>query len=180
MPGFANDLVLIAQQALQAAADSGHDFADGAATHSSAWDEWKQLNWWTVPVGAFASFMLGWLWYSKVLFGKPWIRLQGKTMEQLGNPAKSMTISFIGLLVMAAGMLSVHKYIGFLGLLDGPMFAFGIWLAFIATTMATNYAFNGRPFWLWAIDSSYQLVCLVLMGVIVAVWPEPGHLRLVP
>ena len=165
---------------VSAAADSSA--GDGAETisHGSAWDEWKQLNVWTIPVGAFIAFNLGWLWYSRFLFGKVWLRLGGKKPEELGKPATAMTISFISLLAMAAGMLAVHKYIGFLGVLDGPMFAAGIWLAFVATTMGTNYAFSGRPFWLWAIDSSYQLACLVIMGLVVAVWQAPGKLTFVP
>ncbi len=174
------DLATDILNALASAASDAAGDAEPMAHGGGAWDEWKQLNFWTIPVGAFIAFNLGWLWYSRFLFGKPWLRLGGRKPEELGNPAKPMTISFISLLAMAAGMLAVHKFIGFLGVLDGPLFACGIWLAFIATTMGTTYAFHGKPFWLWAIDSSYQLVCLVIMGLIVAVWEHPGSLKFVP
>jgi hypothetical protein len=35
------------------------------------------VNYWTVLVAAVAVFVLGWLWYSPLLFLKPWMRLRG-------------------------------------------------------------------------------------------------------
>src|SRR5260370_37940788 len=35
------------------------------------------VNYWAVLVAAAAVFVLGWLWYSPLLFYKPWMRLRG-------------------------------------------------------------------------------------------------------
>ena len=49
-----------------------------------------EVNWIAIVVAAVASFLLGGLWYSPVLFGKAWQRETGLTDEQLkkGNMAK--------------------------------------------------------------------------------------------
>src|SRR4051812_47000535 len=49
-----------------------------------------EISWLAVVVGAVASFLLGGLWYSPVLFGKAWQRETGLTDEQLksGNMAR--------------------------------------------------------------------------------------------
>ena len=35
-------------------------------------EDFGAVNWLAVGVGTVAAFMVGWLWYSPLLFGKKW------------------------------------------------------------------------------------------------------------
>jgi hypothetical protein len=55
-------------------------------------------------------------------------------------------------------------------LVDGLRIGLWVWLGFVATVLAVNTYFSGRPRTLWAIDAGYQLLSLLAMGAILAVW----------
>jgi hypothetical protein len=50
--------------------------------------------------------------------------------------------------------------------------AFAVWLGFVTTVQLTAVLFARKPFKLYAIDTGYQLVCYLVMGIILAVWPH--------
>ena len=85
-----------------------------------------EVNWIAIVVAALASFLLGGLWYSPVLFGKAWQREAGLTDEQLknGNMAKIFGLALI-LCLLAAWMFAT-----FLG--PRPSLAFGFGAGFSA------------------------------------------------
>lgn len=58
---------------------------------------WTEINLWAVLVGALLNLVVGGLWYSPVLFAKPWQRAAGISDEQLKNfnPAKVFGLTFI-------------------------------------------------------------------------------------
>jgi hypothetical protein len=45
-----------------------------------------------------------------------------------------------------------------------------IWLGFAATIGLTGNVFSGKRLAVYAIDTSYQLVYLIVVGVILAIW----------
>ena len=65
------------------------------------------INYWAVLVAAVASFVIGGLWYSPLLFYRPWLRAAALTEEQLrhGNMAAifgmSLLLQLLGQRVLA-------------------------------------------------------------------------------
>ncbi len=64
------------------------------------------VNYVAVIVAAIASFVIGWAWYSPVLFVKPWLRARGKdpAVVMSGNmamPMGKMLTEFVSTLVVA-------------------------------------------------------------------------------
>lgn len=63
------------------------------------------VNYLAVLVASAAVFVLGWLWYSPLLFFKPWMRLRG--MDPVGAmagakmPAGKLLIELVRCLVLA-------------------------------------------------------------------------------
>ncbi len=60
------------------------------------------VNWLAVVVGAVLSFLLGWLWYSPVLFGKKWA--EGVGVELGGAsamPIGAMVAQIVGIVLLA-------------------------------------------------------------------------------
>ncbi len=65
-------------------------------------DDFSNVNWLAVIVGAVLSFLAGWLWYSPILFGKKWA--EGSRVE-LGSaddmPKLAMGAQAIALLLIS-------------------------------------------------------------------------------
>ncbi len=135
------------------------------------------VNLLAVLAAAVATMVIGGLWYSPLLFARPWMVAMGmdpddkaKIAEMQKGAAKLYTLAFIASLIAAfvLGKLFVRLEVG--DLQRAMMFAIAIWAGFVSTVQFTNTLFGNKPLKLWFIDTGYQLVCFVVMGVILAMW----------
>lgn len=139
--------------------------------------ELHHLNWLAVLVAAASAIVLGFLWYSPLLFAKPWMREMGydindkakvKEMQKSAGPAyfASLVASFVSAFILAlffhwVRVQDVHEGLGV---------AFHVWLGFVATVQLTGALFMKQSMKLFAINTGYQLVCYLVMGTILAAW----------
>lgn len=128
-----------------------------------------EINYWAVLVAALINMAVGAIWYSSVLFAKPWTKLTGHKMGG-GSPAVGYAITATGALLQAWILVHFVRYAGALSAVKGAEVGFWLWAAFVAVVMATNIVFEGRPWRLWAINSGYFLVVLLVNGAILAAW----------
>lgn len=121
-----------------------------------------------VLVAAVAAMILGFLWYSPVLFGKQWMKLMGITQDSKKKEGmvKTMGISFLTEIIMAIVLGSLLMTSMVDSLTNALVFAFMIWLGFIATTMINTVLFDKKPFNLFLINSGYQLGSLLVMAIV--------------
>jgi hypothetical protein len=133
------------------------------------------LTLWVVLVAAVAKFMLGGLWYSK-LFSKPWMKEMGfkpKDMKK-GMGGRSMAIEFVGNLLMAFVLAHAIRFSAApgvsQGLSDGLICAFFNWLGFVAVVQIHSVIFEMKSWKLFFINAGFQLVGMLLMGVILVLW----------
>jgi hypothetical protein len=127
-----------------------------------------------VLVAAVVAFALGALWYSRVLFAKPWVKAHGydnTTLQELQKGAgRAYGVSFVALLVMA---LALSIFIGRIGIaywLGGVKAGVLAWIGFVATTGLMANMYSRKPINTWLIDAGYQLVYLAIMGGIIGGW----------
>jgi hypothetical protein len=60
------------------------------------------VNWLAVVVGAVLSFLLGWLWYSPMLFGKRWAEGVGVELGSASSmPVGAMAAQLVGTFLLA-------------------------------------------------------------------------------
>lgn len=59
------------------------------------------INYLAVLVAAVLNMAIGALWYSPVLFAKPWMKAIGKSMKDMGKPGPGYALTTLGSLVMA-------------------------------------------------------------------------------
>lgn len=136
--------------------------------------ELTNINFLALAVAAIASFALGAVWYSPVLFGKAWQNALGFTEEYLkkSNMALIFGSSFILILLMNFGLAVILQ--GHAGrdvtTLSGALYGFLIGLFFIATSVGINMIYQRKSFALWAIDAGYQVFYLALSGAILGAW----------
>jgi len=133
-----------------------------------------EVNLLAVVAAAFASFALGGLWYSPMLFGKAWQRETGLTDERLkaGNMGLIFGLSFV--LCLAAAFV----FALFLG--PRPPLALGLGagasagLFWVAGSFGINYLFERRSLKLFLINGGYHAFQFTLIGLILALWPAPA------
>jgi len=133
----------------------------------------SEINLLAVVAAALASFVLGGLWYSPILFGKPWQRETGLTDERLkaGNMGLIFGLAFV--LSLAAALV----FALFLG--PRPPLATGLGagasagLFWVAGSFGINYLFERRSLKLFLINGGYHALQFTLIGLILALWPAP-------
>lgn len=136
-----------------------------------------EVNYLAVIIAGAVSMALGFLWYS-VLLKKPFMKERGFSAESLKKMQKEMGkwygLSFVLSLVMAYVLSHVmtfsENFYGMPALSTGLMSGFFMWLGFVMPVQATGTIFADKRNWkLFAIDTGYQLVSLLGMGVALAV-----------
>jgi hypothetical protein len=132
--------------------------------------ESADINWLAVAVAAAVQMGLGALWYSPLLFARPWMRAVGKTEEELTGGGVGYAIAAVAAVVTAVVLAHVVDWAGADGLLTGLLTGLVVWLGFVWPVLTVNTWFGGRSRELWAIDSGYPLVALMLMGALLALW----------
>ena len=135
------------------------------------------LNWVAVLVAAISTMVVGFLWYSPLLFAKPWMREMGydpndkaKTEEMKKSAGSAYGGSFVASLVSAFTLALILHGLGREDLHFGIMASFHIWLGFVATVQFTGALFAKQSMKLFAINTGYQLVCYLVMGAILTEW----------
>ena len=131
------------------------------------------INLLAVLVATVVFFALGALWYSPLLFAKPFMAAMGKTQEELMegfNPLITYGSEFLARLVTAFVLALIINYAGATGIGAGLQTGLLLWLGFVATSSLATVTFEGRSFVLYALSAGYQLVGMLIMGGILAVW----------
>ena len=136
-----------------------------------------QVNYLAVLIAGVVGMGIGFVWYSYLLFAKPWMKEMGYTKESMAKEQKKMgpwyAVSFVALLVTAFMLthvmtLSEHFY-GYTPLTTGLTTAFFMWVGFIAPVQLTDVIFGSKKLKLFFINTGYQLVTLLAMGVVFAI-----------
>ena len=135
------------------------------------------LNWLAILAAAISTMVIGFLWYSPLLFAKPWMKEMGydpndkakmEEMKKTAGPAYvgSLVASLISAFTLA---LILH---GFRAedLHFGLMASFHIWLGFVATVQFTGALYTKQSMKLFGVNTGYQLVCYLVMGAILTLW----------
>ncbi len=128
------------------------------------------INWWAVIVAAAVNMIVGAVWYSPVLFAKDWAKLVGRKMDQMGDGTNSYIITTIAALVQSAIFAFIVGWSGAHTVAQGAYLGLLIWIAFVAITQGVNTVFAVSRKKLWAINTGYFLVVLVINGAILAAW----------
>ena len=130
------------------------------------------LNPWAILVGGVALWILGAVWYSPALFAKPWMALLGMQKTEGRKPGMllAITAALICDIVMAFMLEHLILWSGASTFAWGAFIGVLAWIGFIAAPNLPQGMFEGRPFKLFAINSGYWLVGLIVVGGMLAVW----------
>jgi len=138
------------------------------------------INTGAVLMAAVAHMFIGFVWYSPVFFGKAWISLMGFNVdtpegkvaweERQKRMSKTWILTVLGAFIMAYALAYFMGMFFVETVMDALQVGFIAWLGFIATTSFINTLFTGKSKKLWAIDTCYSLVSMLIMSVIFVLW----------
>jgi len=131
----------------------------------------SNINYLAVLVAALSTFILGGLWYSPMLFGKPWMRANNFSEADLQafSKARMFGWSFVFSLVMAlnlAMLLADPTTDVTWGMIAGALAGFG----WVAMAVAIIGVFENRSWAYILINGGYMTVAFVVMGAILGAW----------
>ena len=133
-------------------------------------------NFVAVLVAALVPMVLGAIWYGP-LFGKKWMQMIGKTEEELKanfNPAKVYGIMYLMNIITAyvmAHILGAYE-LAYMqtGWMAGVQGGFWAWLGFVLTIGYQSVAFEDKGLGLFTLNSLFNLVALIGIGIVLAIW----------
>lgn len=132
------------------------------------------VNWAAVVVSGIVYFLLGWLWYSQVLFGKAWMAASGIDMTKApadkGNMLRSYGLSLLAGIVMAAALALVLRAAHAEGIGAGIAWALVAGIGFVAMAIGMMSLFPQKSPKLLAINVGYPVVGYVVMSIVLTVW----------
>lgn len=133
-----------------------------------------QVNYLAVFLAAVASMVIGFIWYSPMVAGKQWMKLSGHTADSLKKAQKeigklyglSFVVALITAYVLSHVMTMAQTTLGYDRFTTGLTSAFWMWLGFVMPVQLTDQIFGAKKWMLLAINTGYQLVALLAMGVV--------------
>jgi|SRR6267143_4986394 len=132
------------------------------------------VNYLAVLVAAIIVFVLGWLWYSPLLFYKPWMRARGMdpaaAMAGAKMPAGKLVIELVRCFVLA---YIIARFVALLGIgswMGAVHFGVMLWIGFPVILLTGSVLWENTPVKVAAIHAGDWLVKLLVIPIIVSVW----------
>ena len=132
------------------------------------------VNWLAVLVVTVGKFILGFVWFG-LIFGKQWQALTGVSQEAMKKGmaraiVTDLVTTFIMAWVLAYIVSLAGKFYGPPTWQGGAIGGFFCWLGFVGSISLSTQTYEGKSPKLWLIGNAYQLIALVIMGSVLAVW----------
>ncbi len=133
-------------------------------------DLFSHIHWLAVLAGAAAYWFLGAIWYSPVLFAKPWTKMVNLKMDD-PDAKKGMPMMFIGsfvLMFVASTGIAILSNILYIGdVMHAAKLGLLVSVFFSCTSSSIAYLYTRKPAGLYAIDCGYYVVGTTLAAVVI-------------
>jgi hypothetical protein len=132
------------------------------------------VNYLAVLVAAITVFVLGWLWYSPLLFLKPWLRARGidpaVAMAGAKMPAGKLVIELVRCIVLAYVIARFVALLGVTNWMNAVHFGVLLWIGFPVILLTGSVLWDNVPVKVAAIHAGDWLVKLLVIPIIVSAW----------
>ena len=129
------------------------------------------INWLAIIVLAIGRNALGALWFSPILFGAAYCRMNGISPQRMGEGMpRAIVGELLGNLIAGTVLAVAIKAAHAAGFMGGVQIGAMAWLGFVATTSMADVTWAKRPFALWLVNNGVHLIGLTLMGAVLTVW----------
>jgi Protein of unknown function (DUF1761) len=148
---------------------------------SSVDDNGSRISYRAFVVALAGAAAVSAIWYSPLLFGKPWMALRSLNSVGVADtamPAWKMGFDLVRELVVIYVLARLVNGLGVVGWKGALNLGFWLWLGFPAEMLVGASLWDNKPWTLGLIDASDWLVKMLLMAIVVAKWPRVQMARL--
>ena len=130
----------------------------------------ENVNWLSFIIAMLIPMILGFIWYHKAVFGKPWMADTGVTEEKAkeANMAVTFGLSFVMAAILSFFLINFNNGAGQEGEFDtfkhGAFHGAFLGIVVVMPVFITNGLFEMKPWRLIFINTGYWIVALALMG----------------
>lgn len=132
------------------------------------------VNYLHVLVAAVVVFVLGWLWYSPLLFFKPWMRLRGMdpvaAMAGAKMPGGKLVVEFARCFILAYVIARLVALLGIASALGAVHFGLSVWIGFPVIVLTGSVLWENTSWKVAAIHAGDWLVKMLVISIIVTLW----------
>jgi hypothetical protein len=116
---------------------------------------------------AIIQWFIGAIWYSPVLFGRPWLARADKShATKEGNEIPGIIAFGVVCLIVSYVILYFLRLTGEAGLAHGGFMGLMLWAGFVAAPLFALYINERRSFRHYFINAGYWLVALIVGGAV--------------
>ena len=131
------------------------------------------MNWTAILVSTVVIFILGWLYYSPLLFYKPWMRARGldpaAAMTGAKMPMGRMLVELIRCFVLSLVLVRLVDLVHITSVLIAVHFSGLMWLGFPVVLLVGSVIWENVPKKVALIHSGDWLVKMVVIPIIAVV-----------
>lgn len=130
------------------------------------------VNLTAVLISSLAAMVVGFIWYSKAVFGSRWMKLSGVSGGKMDQASmiKMFGLTFLGTLVIGYTLSIFMHYAGARTPLLGAKTGLWAGLGFLIPTTLSNALFAKKSMEQYFIEVGNHVVSLVVMGAILGAW----------
>lgn len=132
------------------------------------------VNYLHVVVAAVVMFVLGWLWFSPLLFFKPWMRLRGMdpdaAMAGAKMPGGKLAVEFARCFILAYVIARFVALLGIASALGAVHFGLSVWIGFPVIILAGSVLWENTSWKVAAIHAGDWLVKMLVTPLILTLW----------
>jgi len=137
-----------------------------------------EVNFIAIILAGLSATIVGYFWYAPFVFGKIWMKLVDIKPDELKKAQKemmpfmilSMFLSFTTAYVLYHFSYFAHTIYNQNKIFDYLIAALFAWLGFIMPVQFTEVVFSKKPFKLFILNTSYQLVAILAMAIILTIF----------
>ena len=133
-------------------------------------DAIQEVNYIAVLLASIIAFLVGWLWYSKIMFADVWMREMNFSPEDLGNPNVSMIGSGVMILLISLGIGILIQWLDLSSLFSVLALGFSIWFLGSLPVELNGVFFGGKSKTLFFIHTGHKLAEILTISLIIGLW----------
>ncbi|HSX14170.1 MAG TPA: DUF1761 domain-containing protein [Chlamydiales bacterium] len=122
------------------------------------------IDWLVIVIATVLNMAIGFIWYSKWLFGPVWKKFTKHAEKDLRCNSKTMILGFIVSFMIAFFLFIFESALQVTSVTDGMIVGFLLWLGFVATTQMSTFIWNKMPFRLFLVHTGFKLLSFLVMS----------------
>ncbi len=121
-----------------------------------------QIDWIVVFLAAVVNMLIGFVWYSRWLFGP--LCTDVKIPKKMSKAILQGVYGLLVSLVIAFFFSFFEAFLGVTNVTDGMFVGVCFWLGFVATTQISSVIWEGKPISMFFLHSGCKLLSFIVIG----------------